>query len=253
MSCQQQIAGTKSAAASAEARMEVRDGLILGIYNYCDRWCETCRFTSRCRVFADCAKREAMDSPELKLLSDTPPHPSDVRPSNGWLEEILSQIDQTKLDEVPGSPPMPARLMRVVALSQAYCDHAWVALESEKDKSSRPTEDPYSIIMWFAPLIASKTHRALTGLHEFDGDREFPPDHEGSAKVALIGIDRSMGAWVTARDLGRVSADEASRFIAELHRLCFDLEELIPKAREFVRPGFDEPDEVSKLEATDWS
>ena len=40
--------------------MEVQDGFILGIYNYCDRWCECCRFTARCRVFAAVAMHEAM-------------------------------------------------------------------------------------------------------------------------------------------------------------------------------------------------
>lgn len=233
--------------------MDVQDGFILGVYNYCDRWCETCRFTSRCRVFADGAEHEAMIDPQLKAVSEAPQHPSDVRPSNGWLEEILSEIDQNTLEDVPDPPPMPARLMRVVALSRAYCDHVWAALESEERVAPRPNDDPYSIILWFAPLIASKTHRALSGLNEFDGDREYPPDHEGSAKVALIGIDRSMTAWADARDIGRVSPDDASGFIAELQRLCVELEELIPQARAFVRPGFDEPEEVRTLEATDWS
>jgi hypothetical protein len=41
--------------------------------------------------------------------------------------------------------------------------------------------------------------------------------------------------------------------IGELHGLSIELEELIPKARGFVRPAFDEPDEVRKLEALDWS
>ncbi len=40
--------------------MEVQDGFIVGIYNYCDSWCEPCQFTSRCRVFADGAKHEAI-------------------------------------------------------------------------------------------------------------------------------------------------------------------------------------------------
>jgi hypothetical protein len=233
--------------------MDVQDGFVLGIYNYCDHWCETCRFTSRCRVFADGAEHEAMTNPELKALREAPPHASDVRPSNGFLDEILATFDQTKIDDIPEPPPMPARLMRVVALSRAYCDHVWAALESEERNAPRPNDDPYSIILWFAPLISSKTHRALRGLNEFDGDREFPPDHEGSAKVALVGIDRSMTAWADARDIGRVSADDASRFIAELHRLCFELEELLPRAREFVRPAFDEADDVRKLDATDWS
>jgi hypothetical protein len=233
--------------------MDVQDGFILGIYNYCDRWCETCRFTSRCRVFADGAEHEASADPGLKPIREAPTHPSDERPSNGWLEEILSEFDQTKVDDLPEPPPMPARLMRVVAMSRAYCDHTWAALESEERNTPRPNDDAYSIILWFAPLIASKTHRALSGLNEFDGCRDYPPDHEGSAKVALIGIDRSMMAWSDARQIGRVSAEDASRFIAELHRLSFELEELIPKAREFVRPGFDEPEAVRKLEATDWS
>ena len=32
--------------------METQDGFILGIFNYCDRWCERCPFTSRCRSFS---------------------------------------------------------------------------------------------------------------------------------------------------------------------------------------------------------
>ena len=33
--------------------METQDGFIVGVYNYCDRWCERCLLTSRCRVFAE--------------------------------------------------------------------------------------------------------------------------------------------------------------------------------------------------------
>jgi hypothetical protein len=237
---------------SGGGRMEVQDGFIVGIYNYCDSWCEQCQFTSRCRVFAAGAKHEAIADSDLKSLCEAPPHPSDARRSNGWLEEILSEIDEKRLEEVPDRPPLPARLMRIVALSQAYCDHAWAALESTEDSGSG-NDDPSTIIHWFAPLIASKTRRALEGLNEFDGDREFPPDHEGSAKAALIGIDRSMTAWAGARSAGRISGEQAARFIEELHRLCCELEVLIPRARAFVRPGLDEPDEVRKLEAVDWS
>jgi hypothetical protein len=172
--------------------MDVQDGFILGIYNYCDRWCETCRFTSRCSLLAEGAKHEAAEDPELKVLSEAPPHPSDVRPSNGWLEEILADFDQTKIEDVPEPPPMPARLMRVVALSRAYCDHVWTALEAEERQAPRANDDPYSVILWFASMISAKTYRALRGLHEFDGNRDYPPDHEGSAKVALNVIDRSM-------------------------------------------------------------
>src|SRR5688572_14788934 len=38
--------------------MEVQDGFIVGIFNYCDRWCERCTLTNRCRVFASLAEVE---------------------------------------------------------------------------------------------------------------------------------------------------------------------------------------------------
>ena len=233
--------------------MDVDEGFILGIYNYCDRRCETCEFTSRCRAFADGAEHDAGTTPELKSLIQTPPHPSDLLEAPGWLEEILANVNSETLDELPPRPGLPANFRRVAALSGAYCDHAWAVVEAADGRASRSNDDPVSVILWFAPMIAAKTRRALTGLNEFDGGREFPPDHEGSAKVALIGIDRSMLAWAEARRLGLVSAEQAARFIGELHWLGAEIEELIPLARAFIRPGFDEPDEVRKLEATDWS
>ena len=38
--------------------MDIQDGFIVGIFNYCDRWCERCPFTSRCRLFATLAEIE---------------------------------------------------------------------------------------------------------------------------------------------------------------------------------------------------
>lgn len=51
--------------------MDVRDGFILGIYNYCDRWCESCAFTSRCGAFARAFVRAGFDEPDdvAKLLA----------------------------------------------------------------------------------------------------------------------------------------------------------------------------------------
>ena len=42
---------------------------ISGIYNYCDRWCERCPFTSRCLVFAQ-EQEDADDSPESRDINN---------------------------------------------------------------------------------------------------------------------------------------------------------------------------------------
>jgi hypothetical protein len=60
--------------------MELLEGFIVGIFNFCDRWCETCALTSRCRLFADLARYEAVNDPAMKAVVDAPPLPEDVPP-----------------------------------------------------------------------------------------------------------------------------------------------------------------------------
>ena len=52
--------------------MEIRDGFIVGVYNYCDAWCDRCAFTSRCRLFADECEREATLDPNLEPVALAP-------------------------------------------------------------------------------------------------------------------------------------------------------------------------------------
>jgi hypothetical protein len=82
-----------------------------------------------------------------------------------------------------------------------------------------------------------------------DDDSGAGSDADGSAKVALIGIERSHAAWLALIERGVVSASEADPFIADLVWLGRELEEVRPRARAFMRPGFDEPDAVAKLRA----
>lgn len=94
--------------------------------------------------------------------------------------------------------------------------------------------------------IAVKTMRALSArIDERMDERaaeiaEFPKDSDGSAKVALIGIDRSIAAW----RLMQLSLPERQisivPLILQLERLRQRIESAFPEAREFVRPGFDE-------------
>src|SRR5260370_29401528 len=48
---------------------EDRD-FISGIYNYCDRWCEKCPFTSLCRVYFTEAADGDLDDPEVHDINN---------------------------------------------------------------------------------------------------------------------------------------------------------------------------------------
>lgn len=233
--------------------MEVQDGFIVGIFNYCDRWCERCPFTSRCRLFADVARHEAALDPTLKAVMEAPPHARDVRERPRWLDEIMTEMNEASLADMPAPEPpvLPVLHREMIERSLNYGDRVFDWLKTLQSGRSADPADPVETIAWFACQIGAKVRRALTGLAEFDGDREFPPDHEGSAKVALIGIERSVTAWRDLIAVQRVSERDGLAFAADLEWLRRDVETAVPRARTFVRPGFDEPGEVQLLEASE--
>jgi hypothetical protein len=69
---------------------------------------------------------------------------------------------------------------------------------------------------------------------------EFPKDSDGSAKVALIAIDRSMAAWAHMHNHFPSHKDQILSIIKHLDDLRKRVEHVFPEARNFIRPGFDE-------------
>jgi len=121
--------------------------------------------------------------------------------------------------------------------------------------------DAAQVIDWFHMQIAVKIRRALDGIEreqERLGDPEDDPfgpddpelrevmaeaarsDSDGSAKVALVGIDRSIEAWGRLRARLPDQADALIDTLAHLDRLRREVEARFPGARGFKRPGFDE-------------
>ena len=235
--------------------MDVQDGFIVGIFNYCDRWCEACAFTSRCRLFADGAELEARMDPSLKALTAAPTRVEDVREPPEWLREILAEAEEAVArGDVDDDTPKESRDEHKAMEQQAheYCRRAIEWLEAHGGRGASDPRDPLAILRWFAWFIAPKVGRATSGLANDEG-REIgePADHDGSAKVALLAIERSQAAWAALAASGAAPARESDSFVSELEWLRRELDRAFPAARAFVRPGFDEPEAVARLEAGD--
>jgi len=235
--------------------MEIRNGFIVGIYNYCDSWCDRCAFTSHCRVFADLRETEAMLDPNLAPVVSAPEHPSDTQPPPPqWLQQLLREINDCSSEALAGDAP-GLRMAGVVPdrdaidrRADAYSRRARNWLNARAWDQSSADVDPRSEIAWFHMMIHVKAMRALHGLAGDDpSDREWAADHDGSAKVALIGIDRSYAAWLDLVEVGVASPSDVTPFLDDLVWLKAALERTFPKARAFVRPAFDEPEEVARL------
>ncbi|OLB60928.1 MAG: hypothetical protein AUI11_11855 [Acidobacteria bacterium 13_2_20CM_2_66_4] len=74
---------------------------------------------------------------------------------------------------------------------------------------------------------------------EEDDDDPVQNDWNGSAKIALISLDRSEAAWrVIAQATSHEEAGSLADAARDLRRLTL---EKFPRAMSFIRPGFDEP------------
>jgi hypothetical protein len=119
-----------------------------------------------------------------------------------------------------------------------------VPSEAETEELER-IEEAREVIHWYQYQIAVKLMRALSSRSDeaewtaAEADDE-ARDSDGSAKVSLIGIDRSISAWRLMQIYLPERADSIIPMILELERLRQRAELKFPKARDFIRPGFDE-------------
>jgi hypothetical protein len=103
--------------------------------------------------------------------------------------------------------------------------------------------DAVEVIRWYQHQIYVKLKRAFIRddfIDEEWRDAFLQSDSDGSAKVALIGMDRSIGAWGKLREHFPERTDSILNILVYLDRLRRRVEQLYPQARNFKRPGFDD-------------
>jgi hypothetical protein len=69
----------------------------------------------------------------------------------------------------------------------------------------------------------------------------------GWGKAALLGLERMRAAWRLLVETRHYSESDVAPFLSEIDRMHRNLERAVPHARTFVRPGFDEMEEVTLL------
>jgi len=239
---------------------------IPGIYNYCDYWCERCPFTSRCINFA-LSEKQFPDNESRDI-------------NNKLFWQKLSEILQLTLDMLEetsmkkgidlNSLDLKTKTKEEMIKKENIEDHEccssakaygkmvenWFNSSShlfkrKKDELNLKAEleipnvnpieeatnlkDAIDIIRWYQYQIHSKLMRAAKG-----DSNELSKDSDGSAKIALIAIDRSITAWGEMHRHFPECEDETLNLLVHLDRLRRKVEKIFPKARRFIRPGLDE-------------
>lgn len=216
------------------------------IHNYCDRWCERCSFTSRCIVFA---KEQELTDEEKDIENEA--FWRNIANNFAEAKQMLYQmateqgidLDAVDYDEIEKEEKIKDEEIdnhELTNLSRNYYKQIPNILENQSlfaqiDEYNRT--EMFEIIYWYQYFISAKLQRALHTVED-DFDDDSPRDCDGSAKIALIAIERSIMAWTNL--VNQENLSEIKPIISLLEKLKQITEEKFPNAMDFIRPGFDE-------------
>lgn len=237
---------------------------IPGIYNYCDRWCERCQFTSRCLNHSieeeQSCQLEEIDEANERFWNSIK---DSFELAFSLIEDLakeegvdLESIEIGENDEIDNK----VHLLTHRSMNYANLVNEWFKnnqtikennfLKRADLKSSSPHNTEISIslkevvevISYYQYAITVKLSRAIKSRDNEAkiGLENIAKDSDGSAKIALIEIDRSINAW---SELLQYFEDEKKgilKIINYLKQIREIAEKEFPNARAFIRPGFDE-------------
>jgi hypothetical protein len=256
-------------------RLASDPGLIPGVYNYCDRWCERCTLTARCLSFKmDRVTQARRGEPAGDNTAGS--FWDDIARSFALARRLVERearrqgIDLDAPDALIEAEREERRRLRTAAREGSVLHHAasayWKSaktllerLRPQLDDTAAELQvqarlgaghpeaaaaeigDALEVVRWYLFFIDVKLQRAIASRIDRvrDGDDGFPSDADGSAKIALVAIDRSIGAWARLRAHFQPEADPILDLLVQLERLRRAAEREFPAARAFQRPGFD--------------
>lgn len=224
------------------------------ISSYCDRWCERCAYTARCSTYAveiaigmcgdvEQALELALGTPRPDASAPEPPAAvgedvADLAPTS---EELRSVREERRERD--------ARIEQTFLMKTAWqftkYSHLWIQARYDEianagDALDVVLREALATAVRDAAFITVKLKRALGSRHRGDHDHPVQNDGNGSAKVALISIERSEVAWGV---IAQATGDRLPLKLVELLRMLRqEVEREFPRAQRFIRPGFDEPD-----------
>jgi len=238
------------------------EGFVPGIHNYCDRWCERCDFTDKCRVFdMEDEMRKMLEKGDNDMISDDEDETdkpeeededddTDLIDEMEYFDEFDDDFDSDADDFFSAHQKADRHPMIQIAYAYSLSSLNWL-IQREKELENGFTAqlalgfaddvlEAEEVMSWYQTFIYAKLKRALSGYYEMEDFEDADYDMNGSAKVALIGIDRSIDAATTLLRHLKEHREKIKTFRDQLEKIRTMAEELFPDARSFIRPGFDE-------------
>jgi hypothetical protein len=136
-------------------------------------------------------------------------------PLQKWLQDCIDEMNQVSRDRTIETA------IEQRARAYSFGTAGW--LQTAGSSPERDDADPRTVLAHCCALIPVKIYRALMGLA--------PTERDGTAKVALLAIDRSRAAWIEVVERGLATVGAVEPFVAELGCLAGEFERVFPNAR----------------------
>ncbi len=254
-------------------RKKLPENYIPSIFNYCDRWCERCHFRSRCTLGSDPQLNEIENDmenvDEEKRMEMTIDYVANqfasihemikemIEKDGGNWEAFMKDLEENPVEIK--EPTIGQSAIIELAKSYGYKvfdffkENDWtndpaqisskiLVLPEDLELHLKTMKTAFENIQFYAFFIGAKVHRALTGKANkelYDWDDPIQNDDNGSAKIAMIAIEKSTISWLAARKIFSELEDDSLTFLANLQRIKKELEKEFPDWKAFIRPGFD--------------
>ncbi len=251
------------------------NNLISGIFNYCDGWCERCAFINRCAVGIENAsltdeQKDIRNEAFWKNIGDKFAKAITMMHAEAEKRGFSLEFSAEEQKEYEQSQKKVRKAIKSSVLMKISKDYGLttfkmqdkmrpfleekrdefiqffeMGLQSEQeifDKAGKIKEN-LDVIFWYCLFISAKINRALHGKLEDDGWERangYQRDFDGSAKIALMGMERSLSAWAQLAEALPDLMDEFLPKMAGLQKMIRLADSEFPEARAFKRPGFDD-------------
>lgn len=233
------------------------DNIISGIHNWCDRWCEKCAFIKKCsvgileseivskdeeemeKILWEKLELEKINPEFLEALAEAEEEMNDPE----WIEKYSAEENLRKI--IVDTHPIPT-------IAHEYAENCREWLKNDKVKKTAKelsaedfeisVNECLEIVNWYQYFIPSKCVRMISEKEDdiWDEFTSSERSYNGTAKITLIAIERSISAFILLLNYLKSETSEIKRRLFELQKLKKTIEAHFPDANKFIRPGFDE-------------
>jgi len=249
--------------------MQPNSTYIPDLHHYCDRWCARCPLSQRCSFYASLLG-DAQSPPDkpftdsfwkefqtvlnqaLQTLARIAKE-KNLDIASDRIEVILEEgLSDASLESQPllqmsqryahmAATWLHAEQPAFAAWEQEYAKCSEIGIEEGKaSQDLHLLRDAVEVIEWYQHQIHAKLKQAFATGNASEQTQPPSLQRDGIAKVALIGMDRSIAAWVHLCELFPDKSDSILTVLLQMDRLRRETETAFPEARSFQRPGFED-------------